>query len=1018
MGFAALPAVGPFVALLALASTRIELTRADRWWWLAALAIAVPYALGGFATDAARDLLQVLAVWLIFRSAALLRQGLRDGTAPLDLGAGLVAGLALALAVGLRHLGSLPEAPARTLLDAVTWQAHPALFAHSMLVLATLLAVVVPSPRLRATALALGALAVVLAGAMEAVIAWLLVAIGLRFLRRRGDRVTRLLEWTTIAIMVVLATGVGGLLGVGRPGFLVDVAGSAASPNLFRGTEAAAGDWWHPLDVRYTSQPILVEGQARTAFTVTKSDTTPYARLQQVVTLQPGETYVLSTRLRAPSEQRPGLDGWGNPGRGAEPAIVSSTVIAGELRATVTGPMTLLGTALEPLDAGWTRARVRFRFDGEAPLAWYTGVVVDRRDRTGSQVTFAELQLVAGDTAIAYVAGDVRRGVPDLRTSRYPIWRDAVTAISARPWLGWGPGGLPHAVEGQLPGDAAFRPVASHAHNLLLSAWVDRGVVGLVGVLLLLGLFALRAVQQRDRAVLLVIAGVLVLNAFDTSLLAGGVIYPLVAVLGWRTVGHRTNAISETGVGSAIGVRLALALADVVAAALTVALAAALALAFAAPSDGPGAAGALVQPWWPAAAYVLLAWPLFASLSGLYPGYGLSRAEELARTVRAAAAAGCTFAFAALVFREVFSLPAGAAWLVIPLTPLAAPLARWATKWLLRQTLVWGRPVVILGADPLALQVARYLTRNPGIGLRPLALFGAAPAGAVEAAPPRLGDLDAAWAFLRESGTRHVIVSPEAARGIGYDEVLRRAETRLRYVQFLPDLHGLPASSVVAAPLGLTLGLEVRNQLASGTNRAVKRIVDVLGSGALLLLLGPALLVLAAWIRLDSRGPALYLSPRIGRYGHPFRCIKFRSMHVDADERLHQLMREDRSVRDEYERFHKLDNDPRVTRAGRLLRTLSLDEFPQLLNVLAGHMSLVGPRPYMTREFEQLGENRDLIFLARPGMTGYWQVDGRNDVSFEERQSMEADYVRNWSVWWDLELLLRTPGTVMARTGR
>lgn len=242
--------------------------------------------------------------------------------------------------------------------------------------------------------------------------------------------------------------------------------------------------------------------------------------------------------------------------------------------------------------------------------------------------------------------------------------------------------------------------------------------------------------------------------------------------------------------------------------------------------------------------------------------------------------------------------------------------------------------------------------------------------------------------------------------------------TQLKYVQYLPDLKGLPANSVRAVPIGTALALEVQNQLASTSNRAIKRVMDFIGSLTILVVIGIPLLFIAALIRMDSRGPALYLSPRIGRFGNTFHCIKFRTMHMDADERLEALLSEDPMLRAEYQQFHKLEDDPRVTRIGRLLRRLSLDELPQLVNVLVGQMSLVGPRPYMVREREIMGSEKDLIFLARPGMTGYWQVEARNEVTFEERQAMEAHYVRNWSVWWDVDIILRTPGVILGKTGK
>ncbi len=200
-------------------------------------------------------------------------------------------------------------------------------------------------------------------------------------------------------------------------------------------------------------------------------------------------------------------------------------------------------------------------------------------------------------------------------------------------------------------------------------------------------------------------------------------------------------------------------------------------------------------------------------------------------------------------------------------------------------------------------------------------------------------------------------------------------------------------------------------------NRVFKRVVDLAVSLVLSVLLAPLLLALYLWVRFDSAGGGFYRGRRIGEDGEHFPCLKFRTMHADADARIQHLLRSDANLRAQYERFHKLEFDPRVTRAGKWIRKWSLDELPQVLNVVAGHMSLVGPRPYLVEELPQIGPFRDILFRAKPGMTGYWQVTGRNDVTFEDRLEMEAHYVRNWSFWWDIILLVQTPAAVLRRRG-
>ena len=1006
VGFAAVPTVGPYVALLALASGGLQIQRADRWWWFAALLLGLPWMLTGAIWAGIGGTAQVIAVWLIFRAAAEVRHAVRGTTLPFDAGAGLLVGFAGAMALGLERAATWRLDAARSAIDVFAWTASPALYGHAMLLLAALLAVIVPSVALRVVALGLGAVAVIVSGSHEAVLAWLVVAIGLRFVGRRGGRSAAIAEWTLVALMLAVATGLTTLVGLGRTGYRLDVVTPAAGGNLFRGTEAAAGEWWYPLGVEVEAVPTTVDGVDRTGYRVTKTVPESFARLQQIVELQPGAAYVLAVAWRDDGGRNPGLDGWGRVVATDQAVNLAATLRDGVWVVAGSGPIAVLGSEPVALADGWTRGQVTFDYEGSEPLIWYVGAVPDRSDATGVTTTFAEFQLIEGDTWLPYLPNESDVRLTDLRTTRLPLWRQAVEAIAARPWLGWGPGGYVTAAQALHPDDARYRPLVAHAHSLVLDAWVERGVVGLLGLLLLGGVMTLRMLQQRDRAMAVVLAGAALLSVFDTTLLNGAMIYPLAAVLGWRAVGGRSPARAQTGAGSAAAVRLALAATDVAVAATGLAVGIAL----------TGARDPSAAAWTPALAYATLLWPAFAWLTGAYPGYGRALRDELAGAVRSSLSASVTLGFAVLVLPAALPIGPRVVWVAAVATALLSPIARLFAKQGLRVARLWGRPVAIVGTGPGAARVARHLLGHEGIGLHPVAAFG--DDGWDLPTLPVTGSLDQVWERVRALRIQHLIVAPEAADRVGFDEVLQRAERAVRFVQFVPDLHGIPASSVRATPLGTTLGLEVRNQLASGANRAVKRITDLLGSTVLLIVLGPALLAIAAWIRRDSPGPALYLAPRVGRYGRTFSCIKFRSMHVDAEARLQQLLAQDERLRDEYERYHKLEDDPRVTRAGRLLRKLSLDEFPQLINVFLGQMSLVGPRPYLVRELDEMGPERELIFLARPGMTGYWQTEGRNDVTFEERQAMEAAYVRNWSIWWDAEILLRTPVVLLTRTGK
>ena len=233
--------------------------------------------------------------------------------------------------------------------------------------------------------------------------------------------------------------------------------------------------------------------------------------------------------------------------------------------------------------------------------------------------------------------------------------------------------------------------------------------------------------------------------------------------------------------------------------------------------------------------------------------------------------------------------------------------------------------------------------------------------------------------------------------------LVREPETK-RSAAAQPLLIARPAP---VAPGGLSVALHA----------AAKRALDILGAGGLLLLAMPAFLVIAALVKMDG-GRAFYAHERVGRGGRLFGCLKFRSMVMDSDRRLAALLATDAAARAEWDATRKLKNDPRVTWIGRILRATSLDELPQLINVLKGEMSLVGPRPVQASELAAFyGPAAQHYMAVRPGITGPWQVSGRSDTSYAQRVALDVAYVAHPSILTDVKILLRTPVAVLARRG-
>ena len=248
--------------------------------------------------------------------------------------------------------------------------------------------------------------------------------------------------------------------------------------------------------------------------------------------------------------------------------------------------------------------------------------------------------------------------------------------------------------------------------------------------------------------------------------------------------------------------------------------------------------------------------------------------------------------------------------------------------------------------------------------------------------------------------------------------VVQRLSAIARNIHIIPSIRGLPLFGTRLSHFFShdVLFLTVRNNLSRRSYRLLKRAFDVIAAPLLLVLLTPLMLVLSLLIRADG-GSAIYGHTRIGRGGERFKCLKFRSMKLNAEKTLQDLLQNDPGARAEWETHFKLKSDPRITPVGHFLRSTSLDELPQLVNVIKGEMSLVGPRPIVEEELDRYGEQASLYLQVTPGITGLWQISGRNNTTYEERVALDTWYVQNWSLWYDVAILFSTVGVVLQRKG-
>lgn len=356
-------------------------------------------------------------------------------------------------------------------------------------------------------------------------------------------------------------------------------------------------------------------------------------------------------------------------------------------------------------------------------------------------------------------------------------------------------------------------------------------------------------------------------------------------------------------------------------------------------------------------------------------------------------------------------------------------LLRGGMRLLLTHWGLWARPTILIGCGQNAHDAVEALLSEPHLGyqLKGFVDVQSDPAYATNApfvipSKPNLSltpfNAHELKALAKQPGIQWVLALDHGQASEREHWLRQLSQWGAQEICVIPDMRGIPLYGTHMSYFfshEVTI-LRIRNNLKRWPTRLTKRLFDTLVTILLLMVLSPVFVFLYVYLKREG-GSAFFRQERIGRQGQVFECLKFRTMVPGAEERLQTLLSQDPALKAEWERDHKIKNDPRVTPLGAFLRRTSLDEIPQLLNVLKGEMSLVGPRPIVKAELEKYGDDVEYFLMVRPGMTGLWQVSGRSDMSYDKRVYLDTWYVKNWSLWYDLVILFKTVHVVIQRSG-
>lgn len=326
------------------------------------------------------------------------------------------------------------------------------------------------------------------------------------------------------------------------------------------------------------------------------------------------------------------------------------------------------------------------------------------------------------------------------------------------------------------------------------------------------------------------------------------------------------------------------------------------------------------------------------------------------------------------------------------------------------------KKVLIVGAGYVGARVAKTLTGRPWTGLDVIGFLDDAPdkLGEMRAGiAPVLGHIEQVRQIVEQRDVDEVVIALPPTAHHRLVDVVQSLQEQPVNIRVIPDLFSIATIRPQVEDLWGIPVIGIRQPVLSGLDAALKRAMDVVGSAVGLVVFAPVMLITAILIKLDSKGPVFFTQERAGENGRVFRVVKFRTMVANAETLLGHYV----NLNELDEPVFKLKNDPRITKVGRLLRRTSIDELPQLINILKGEMSLVGPRPEEVQMVKLYNSYQRKRLAVKPGLTGPMQVNGRGDLSLEERVRLELDYIRNYSLWRDLEIIIKTIPVVLRGDG-